>query len=69
MIDQVTFLNILLTCIGFLVIYTLNGIKGEITGVKGEVKEVRDSMDRLERELSHSITDLDKRVAIIEKMQ
>ena len=53
--DGVTFTNILLAAIGFLIVYTLNGIKSEI-------KEVKSSMNKLADELQK----IDRRVVILE---
>lgn len=53
------FLPYLTTIIGFLIVYVLNGIKGEI-------KEVKVSVASLERDLRDGITTLDRRVTKIE---
>ena len=53
--DQSTFTNILLTIVGFLIVYTLNGIKIEI-------KEVKSAMNDLSKELIR----IDSRVTILE---
>jgi len=45
--------------IGFLIVYVLNGIKGEI-------KEVKTTVNSLERDLRDGITSLDRRVTTIE---
>ncbi len=47
------------TIIGFLVVYVLNGIKGEI-------KEVKDTVKSLEKDLRGGITELDRRITKIE---
>lgn len=49
----------LLSIIGFLVVYVLYGIKGEI-------REVRTSVNALEGELRSGITKLDRRVTVVE---
>jgi len=54
--DQATLTNMLLGAIGFLIVYTLNGIKTEIT-------EVKKSMNELSKEL----VKIDNRVTIIEE--
>ena len=56
--DGATFSNVLLASIGFLIVYTLNGIKAEI-------KEVKSSMNKLADELQK----IDKRVVILEAHQ
>ena len=53
--DSATFGNVLLTIVGFLIVYTLNGIKAEI-------KEVKQSMNKLADELQK----IDKRVVALE---
>lgn len=53
--DQTIFTNVLLAAIGFLIVYTLNGIKSEI-------KEVKTSMNNLGEELKK----IDRRVTILE---
>lgn len=52
------FTDILLAVVGFLVVYTLNGIKSEIT-------EVKSAMNSLSAEL----TKIDKRVVVLEAKQ
>ena len=49
----------LTTAVGFLIVFVLNGIKGEISEVKTSVKA-------LEVDLRGGMTDLDRRVAKIE---
>ena len=49
----------LLTVMGFLAVYVLNGIKGEI-------KEVKVTMGKLETDLRGGVANLDRRVAVIE---
>lgn len=56
--DGATFYNVLLASIGFLIVYTLNGIKSEI-------KEVKASMNKLADELQK----IDKRVVVLEAHQ
>lgn len=53
--DALNVTDILITIIGFLIVYTLNGIKGEI-------KEVKSSMNDLTKQL----TDIDRRVVAVE---
>jgi hypothetical protein len=53
------FLPYLTTVIGFLIVYVLNGIKGEI----GEVKV---SVNSLEKDMREGITSLDRRLTIVE---
>jgi hypothetical protein len=55
MSEAVNVTNVLLATIGFLIVYTLNGIKSEI-------KEVRDSMNTLSLKISH----IDTRVTVLE---
>ena len=50
--------NILLTIVGFLIVYTLNGIKKEITEVKSSVVQ-----------LSENLTNIDKRVLVLETLK
>lgn len=50
---------IMSTLIGFLAVYVLNGIKGEI-------KEVKTAVQALERDLRGGIGDLDRRITRIE---
>lgn len=56
--EEPIFNNILLASIGFLIVYTLNGIKSEI-------KEVKQSMSDLAKEL----TNIDRRVVVLESKQ
>lgn len=49
----------LMAVIGFLIIYVLNGIKGEI-------KDVKTVVQGLERDMREGITGLDRRVTAIE---
>ncbi len=49
----------LTTILGFLIVYVLNGIKGEI-------KEVKGSLQALERDMREGVAALDRRVAVIE---
>lgn len=56
-IENVHITDILLTVVGFLVVYTLNGIKSEIKEVKSAMKE-----------LSHELKDIDNRVVILETL-
>lgn len=49
----------LMAVIGFLIIYVLNGIKGEI-------KDVKTVVQGLERDMRDGITGLDRRVTAIE---
>lgn len=53
--DGVSVTNVLLGSIGFLIVYTLNGIKSEI-------KEVKSTMNKLADELQK----IDKRVVALE---
>lgn len=53
------FLPYLTAVIGFLIVYVLNGIKGEI-------KEVKTTVKSLEKDLRDGITGLDRRVTAIE---
>jgi hypothetical protein len=54
--DQATFSNALLAAVGFLIVYTLNGIKAEI-------KEVKESMNGLAEKLVH----VDVRLTVLEE--
>jgi hypothetical protein len=54
--DQATFSNMLLGAVGFLIVYTLNGIKAEI-------KEVKESMNGLAEKLVH----VDTRLTVLEE--
>jgi uncharacterized protein YoxC len=49
----------LMLALGFLVTYVLNGIRGEI-------KEIKTTMSNLEKDLRGGITNLDRRVTIVE---
>ena len=49
----------LMTLLGFLAVYTLNGIKGEI-------KELKGSLQSLERDMREGVGALDRRVSVIE---
>lgn len=49
----------LLTLIGFLAVYVLNGIKSEI-------KDVKLTVQALEKDLRGGVANLDRRVAVIE---
>lgn len=49
----------LMTVIGFLIVYTLNGIKSEIKDVKTTVKS-------LEADMRGGLSDLDRRVTAVE---
>lgn len=53
--DQALLTNILLGAVGFLIVYTLNGIKAEI-------KEVKTAMNVLSAELQN----IDTRVTVLE---
>lgn len=63
-------LEILLTVIGFLVVYTLNGIKGEIKEVKITVKsleqDLRGGLSGLERRVTDELSDHDRRITRVE---
>ena len=53
--DPINFTDILLAAIGFLIVFTLNGIKSEI-------KEVKTSM----KDLTKQLVDIDRRVVAVE---
>ena len=53
--EAINFTDILLASIGFLIVYTLNGIKSEI-------KEVKTSMNHL----SENLISIDKRLIVVE---
>lgn len=48
-------IGVLLTVVGFLIVYILNGIKGEISEVKTTVTNLKD-------DLHQSVKDVDRRV-------
>jgi uncharacterized protein YoxC len=50
---------LLATVVGFLIVYTLNGIKAEIKDIKTTVKA-------LEADMRGGITDLDRRLTAVE---
>lgn len=52
-------ITVLMAIIGFLGVYVLNDIKGEI-------KEMKDSVKGLERDIRESLSSLDRRLTIIE---
>ncbi len=52
-------LQYLVAVVGFLIVYTLNGIKSEI-------REIKDKVDRIESDLRNRHEDLAERVAKIE---
>jgi uncharacterized protein YoxC len=52
-------ISVLLTVVGFLVVYVLNSIRGEISAVK-------DSLKNLESDLREGLSSLDRRVTIVE---
>ena len=49
----------LTTIIGFLIVYVLNGIKGEI-------KEVKVGVNALEKDIRETVATLDRRITIVE---
>lgn len=49
----------LTTIIGFLIVYVLNGIKGEI-------KEVKVGVNALEKDLRETVATLDRRITVVE---
>lgn len=53
------FLPYLTSIIGFLIVYVLNGIKGEI-------KEVKVSVNSLEKDIREAINSLDHRITVVE---
>jgi hypothetical protein len=55
----ISILPYLTTVIGFLIVYVLNGIKGEI-------KDVKVSVNSLEKDLRDGMSNLDRRVVKIE---
>ena len=58
--DALNITQILLPVVGFLIVYVLNGIKTEI-------KDIKVSVEALEKDLSKSINDIDKRVLLLEQ--
>ena len=54
-VETLSIADVLLSAVGFLIVYTLNGIKAEI-------KEVKTSM----KELTNQLTDIDRRVVKVE---
>lgn len=57
--ETINITQLLLTIIGFLIVYVLNGIKSEIKDVKQTVKD-------LEQTFQQNITSLENRVTVIE---
>ena len=51
---QIDIMPIMTTVIGFLIVYVLNGIKGEI-------KEIKGKLDKIEGDLHERINDNDRR--------
>ncbi len=49
----------LLTALGFLAVYVLNGIKAEI-------KEIKSTIGKLEADMRGGVASLDRRVAVVE---
>lgn len=58
--------NVLLTAVGFLIVYILNGIKTEIRETKEEIKETNDLVRNIEKDFSGRHSELDKRVTLLE---
>lgn len=56
---EINVTQMLLTIIGFLIVYTLNGIKGDITSIKGTIAS-------LETDFRGGMSKLDRRITIIE---
>ena len=46
--DGAMFTNLLLTIVGFLVVYTLNGIKSEIKEVKSAMEHLADKLTQID---------------------
>lgn len=74
-------IGVLLSIIGFLIVYVLNGIKGEIQEIKGQLgkietdlhqrvttidKEQRERIDGVERRYQNLYVDVDRRLAFVE---
>lgn len=57
--DDFNLTNVLLSIIGFLIVYVLNGIKTEIKDIKSSVDKLEDSFDK-------SVKDLETRVVKLE---
>lgn len=57
--ENLNVVSVLLTVVGFLIVFVLNGIKGEI-------RETKNAVQNLEKDLRDVISEIDRRVTKIE---
>lgn len=64
--ENINVLPYLITVIGFLMVYVLNGIKGEIRDTKTAVQKLEVDLRGAITELRNTATEIDKRVTVME---
>jgi hypothetical protein len=60
----------MLSVIGFLIVFVLNGIKGEISDIKGQLTKIEGDLHarvtEIDRRLTDKHTEIDRRVTTVE---